>query len=65
MADAVLPVRITHLTPLEEPERGWCNDCNLSSLLIWHVTIEAGDQLLNDAITTLSLCAECGSEWWT
>jgi hypothetical protein len=65
MADAVLRLRITHLTPIEEPEHGWCDRCNLSSLLIWHVTIEANDRLLNDTITTLSICTDCGVERWT
>ena len=63
MADLALTV--TTLTPLEEPERGWCDPCAKPSLLRWHLSIEADGRLLGDALTALTICTDCGRENWT
>lgn len=57
-------VTITTLTPLEQPERGWCEPCAMPSLLTWLVAFEANDRLLDDRLVPLTVCTECGAESW-
>ena len=65
MADVVFRVTTTLLTPIDEPERGWCDRCNLSSVFTWYLTIEHSDRLLTDGIAALSVCEDCGERRWT
>lgn len=57
----VIPVRVEMLTPLEEPDRGWCTPCLLPSVLSWQVVFEVGTDF---TIRTVSVCVECGTEDW-
>ena len=58
-------LNVTTLTPVDQPERAWCEACRLPSLLVWHVAIEADGNLLGNKLTTLRICTDCGSESWT
>lgn len=57
----VVPVRVEMLTPLEQPDRGWCTPCLLPSTLTWQVVFEVGTDF---TIRTVSVCEECGTEDW-
>ena len=61
MSEFVVPITVEMLTPLEEPERDTCPDCNLPSLLRWHVVFEVATDFLIRAVT---LCVDCGREDW-
>lgn len=60
-AAVVLPIRAEMLTPLEQPDRGWCAPCALPSTLTWQVAFEVGTDF---TVRTVSVCTECGTEDW-
>jgi hypothetical protein len=64
LAESTVEVAVTTITPLEEPECGWCEPCALPSLLVWLVAFEANDRLLDDRLVPLTVCTECGAESW-
>lgn len=61
----VARLTVTTMTPLEEPETGWCPACNLPSVLSWLLAFEANGRLFDDRLTRLSVCTDCGAETWS
>lgn len=51
--------RVVTLTPLDQPDRGWCPRCNVPSTLEWQVVFELGSDF---DVRTVSVCTDCGEE---
>ena len=59
MADLTVNIKASMLTPQDEPERGWCPVCNVSSVFFWWMTLEIGSAL---TLLKAGACVDCGEE---